>query len=42
MNIKEWKKFCKEAWKHKYRFLVIDMSRDYESGNKHRLQLELV
>ena len=42
MSIKDWKRLCKEAWKEKYKFLVIDLSRDYESGNKYRLQLELV
>ena len=43
MSFNDWKKMCKQAWeKKKYGFIVIDLSRDYESGNKYRLQLELV
>ena len=41
MEYKDWKQFCKEGWKSKYSFIVIDLSRDYESGNKYRFQLEL-
>lgn len=42
MNIDEWKQLCKDAWSKKYGYIVIDLSRDYESGNKYRKQLELV
>ena len=41
MDYKTWKDFCKTGWKNKYNFIVIDMSRDYDSGNKYRFQLEL-
>ena len=40
-SIKEFKDLCKEAWKHKYGYLVIDKSQDYKSGNKYRFKLEL-
>lgn len=41
MDYVDFKKLCKEAWKNKFGFLVIDLSRDFESGNKYRRQLEL-
>ena len=41
MTIDEWRNFCKTAWNKKYGFIVIDLSRDFESGNKYRTQLEL-
>ena len=36
MNINEFKKLCKNYWEPKYGYLVIDLSRDYESGMKYR------
>lgn len=41
MTLLEFKKICIQAWKNKFGFLVIDTSRDYESGNKYRTTLEL-
>ena len=41
MNINDWKKFCNDAWKNKFGFIVTDFSRNYDSGNKYRKQLEL-
>jgi len=41
MEINELKKICQDAWKEKYKFLVIDRTREYESGNKYRKTLEL-
>lgn len=41
MSIEDFKKFCKDAWTKKYGFIVIDTSRDFESRNKYRKQLEL-
>jgi len=32
MPIDEFKKLCKNCWDLKYGYLVIDLSRDYESG----------
>ena len=39
--LKEFQEFCKSAWDRKYGFIVIDFSRDYNSGNKYRSTLEL-
>jgi len=39
---KEFEAICKKAWDKQYGYLVIDMSRDYKSGNKYRYSLELV
>jgi len=36
MSIDEFKKLCKNCWDLKYGYLVIDLSRDYESGLKYR------
>jgi hypothetical protein len=41
MNLKEFKEFCKLAWSRKHGFIVIDLSRDFESQNKYRSQLNL-
>ena len=42
MEKDEFKRICKKAWDKKYGYLVIDLSRDFESGNKYRTSLELV
>jgi len=36
MSIDEFKKLCKNCWDFKYAYLVINLSRDYESGLKYR------
>ena len=41
MPLKEFQEFCKSAWDKRYGFIVIDFSRDYNSGNKYRSTLEL-
>ena len=41
MELKDWKQMCKTAWSKKYGYIVIDLSRDYESGNKYRFNIEL-
>ena len=41
-SIKTFKKMCKDIWDTKYGFLVIDLSRDFSSGNKYRSSLELI
>jgi len=41
MTITEFKELCKNAWTNKYKYLVIDLTRDYESGHKYRSKLEL-
>jgi ASC-1-like (ASCH) protein len=41
MDIKHFKDFCKKAWSKKHGYIVIDLSRDYESDNKYRSNLEL-
>lgn len=41
MNLKQFKDFCKLSWNKKHGFIVIDLSRDYESNNKYRSTLEL-
>ena len=41
MQFKEFQKFCHEAWEKDYGFIVIDFSRNYNSGNKYRSTLEL-
>jgi hypothetical protein len=41
-SIRTFKKMCKDIWETKYDFLVIDLSRDFSSGNKYRSSLELV
>ena len=41
MTLIEFRQLCEKTWKKKYNFLVIDLSRDFESGNKYRIQLEL-
>jgi len=41
MTCSEFKRFCNDAWKNKFGFIVIDLSQDYESGNKYRNRLEL-
>jgi hypothetical protein len=40
-DITEFREFCKEAWTKKYGYIVIDLSRDYDGGNKYRSHLEL-
>ena len=39
MSFKDWKKFC--TWNKKYSYIIIDLSKDYESGNKYRTKLSL-
>jgi len=34
MELKEFRDICKNAWKNKYNYLVIDLTRDYESNLK--------
>jgi hypothetical protein len=41
MTISELKEFCRMAWSRKHGFIVIDLSRDYESNKKYRSSLEL-
>jgi len=41
MELPEFKDICKNAWKQKYNYLVIDLTRDYESNSKYRYKLEL-
>ena len=41
MDLDSWRKLCKDAWSKKHGFVVSDLTRDYESGNKYRKQLEL-
>jgi GTPase SAR1 family protein len=40
MLIKDFRKLCSDTWKEKYKFLVIDLSRD-EDKNRFRNKLEL-
>jgi len=41
MELKEFKELCKQYWEKKYSYLVIDLTRDYESGHKYRNKIEL-
>jgi len=41
MELSEFKNICKTAWTNKYNYLVIDLTRDYESNLKYRYKLEL-
>jgi hypothetical protein len=41
MDIKHFKDFCNKAWRKKHGYIVMDLSRDYESNNKYRSTLEL-
>jgi len=41
MELSEFRNICKNAWKDKYNYLVIDLTRDYESNLKYRYKLEL-
>jgi len=41
MTLTEFKELCKLYWSKKYSYLVIDLTRDFESGHKHRNKLEL-
>jgi len=36
MTIVDFRDICKTAWKNKYNYLVIDLTRDYESNLKYR------
>jgi len=36
MDYPTFKQLCKTFWNNKYSYLVIDLSRDYESGLKYR------
>jgi GTPase SAR1 family protein len=40
-NINNFKSICKKAWSRKFGFLIIDLTRDFESGNRYRTQLEI-
>jgi len=42
MNIKQLSDFCITAWHQKHGYIVIDLSRDYDSKNKYRGQLNLL
>lgn len=42
MPLKQFRELCKNAWTPRWGYLVIDRSREYESGNKYRLSLDLV
>jgi len=41
MELKESKEFCEKCWEKKYSNLVIDLTRDYETGHKNRNKIEL-
>jgi len=41
MTMTEFKELCKKYWEKKYSYLVIDLTRDYETGHKYRNKLEL-
>jgi len=41
MTFAEFRNNCKTAWKNKYNYLVIDLTRDFESNLKYRYKLEL-
>lgn len=41
LSLKQFKNFCNSAWQQKHGLIVIDLSRDYESGAKYRSQLNL-
>jgi len=41
MELSEFRNICKTAWKNKYNYLVIDLTRDYKSNLKYRYKLEL-
>jgi len=41
MELKEFKELCKYYWNEKYSYLLIDLTRDFESGLKYRNKLEL-
>jgi len=41
MELSEFRNICKNAWKNKYNYLVIDLTRDFESNLKYRYKLEL-
>jgi hypothetical protein len=40
-KLQDFKQLCRDAWEPKHGFLVIDLSRDFESGNKYRTSLDL-
>jgi hypothetical protein len=35
-SFKEFEKFCEECWKEEYSYVVIDLSKNPESGYKYR------
>lgn len=39
MSLMEFKALCSKAWRHKFGFLVIDLTKDYETGKRYRTQL---
>jgi len=41
MKLEKIKNICETAWKNKYNYLVIDLTRDYESNLKYRYKIEL-
>ena len=41
-KLSDFKQMCKDIWEKQYGFLVIDLSREFSSGNKYRSSLELV
>jgi len=41
MSIVEFKLFCKDSWEPKFGFILIDLSRDFESNLKYRNTLEI-
>ena len=42
MTFQEFKDLCKLSWEDKYSYLIVDLSRDFKSGNKYHSMLELI
>ena len=42
MSLIDFKDFCKKSWTKKFGYIIIDLSREFESNNKYRSTLELV
>jgi len=40
-HVTKFRNMCKTFWAKKYNYLVIDLTRDFESGHKYRNKLEL-
>jgi len=41
MSITEFRNLCKLYWTTKYNYLAIDLTKDFESGQKYHNKLEL-